>query len=968
MKHTTESHRSRRVFSTLLVLTVLFSLAGPSAAQFGKNKIHYDNFDWRIYHSPHFDMYYYPEEEQLLQNVVSLAESAYDHLSRRFDYQIEERTPMIFYKTHAEFEQNNIFQGFIPEGVGAFATDVRFRMVLPVDLPGPELYQLILHELTHIFQYHILYGGKLSRGLRTPAPTWLIEGMASYYADDESTSDKMFLRDAVVNDLVPPITQAQGGGFFAYRFGHAVYDFMEERWGPEGVLDFLYEYRSSIGSQVGRAIDRAFRVEAEDFDADFRRWLRSKYLPELVNTGEPSYFGRRFFGEQGSRAQFISPTVSPSGDLVAAIGTPDGRPDVVLFNTQNRRPLRNLTKGVVNEYQYLNAQFTSSARRQGRDLSFSPDGNHIAVFGKREEGRSLYLVDVLKGGIDRMIPLEVQQPFAPTFSSDGRSIAFAGTVSGQFDIFVMDLQTEEVQNLTNDVQFDGGPMYSPDGEYIYYSSVVDEYEKLFRIRLDGSGEQEILLQGEWNDKDPWISKDGERVFFTSDRKEYDNVYSYNLTTKELVQHSNAITGCLQPALIERADGEEALIYTGYWNGRFDLFRGDLEQVNEEPLELAQGEMMFDVDAIFEPDIQVAIDPDNDEDYGGFNLFLENAGGGVGVTSDQRFVSQAQLTFSDYLGDRRLFMYFQSVSSFSDFDITYIDLRRRTQWGLRLFDQRSFYLGFEPVGADLFEVTREEEQFSITGLRAFVYYPLNLGHRFEASVGYSYRDYSFQNFRQDPNTGQSFPAQPFDRTDSYPEVGLSLVGDTTRYASYGPHSGRRWRISSYYAPDLDEGGTLTSQISVDARQYLPLSKRILFAGRVVGYSGWGNFPNIFAFGGLDTVRGFRTRELVGDRGFYANLELRFPLLDALWFPFLRFNGIRGRVFVDIGGAWYDYAGQEFDFWDSENDSLDDAVSSYGWGLTTRFLGLDLHWDFARKWNFESSEEDGFETSFWIGSRF
>ncbi|MBZ0112757.1 MAG: hypothetical protein K8J08_09860, partial [Thermoanaerobaculia bacterium] len=770
MKHSTDSTR-RRSIQTIGAFAALVLLALPVSAQFGKNKIHYDDFDWEIYQSPHFDVYYYPEEEQLLQNVVSLAESAYDHLSRRFDYQIEERTPLIFYKTHAEFEQNNIILGFIPEGVGAFATDVRFRMVLPVDLPGNELYQLILHELTHIFQYHILYGGKVSRGLRTPAPTWLIEGMASYYADDESTSDKMFLRDAVVNDLVPPITQAQGGGFFAYRFGHAVYDFMEERWGPEGVLDFLYEYRSSIGSQVGRAIDRAFRVEAEDFDADFRRWLRNKYLPQLVATGEPSYFGRRFFGERGnqpSQAQFFSPTVSPSGDLVAAIGNPDGQLDVVLLDTRNRRPLRNLTKGVTNEYQYFNAQFATSVRRQGRDLSFSPDGNFIAVFGKREEGRSLFLIDVLKGGIAKMYPMEVQQTFAPSFSPDGRKIAFAGTLAGQFDIFVMDLESGAVENLTNDAQFDGGPMYSPDGEYLYYSSVVEHHEKLFRLRPSDPSKQELVLGGEWNDKDPWLSQDGQRIFFTSDRNEYDNVYSYNLATQQVIQHTNAVTGCIMPALIERADGDEALIYAGYWNGRFDLYRGDLEQVNEEPLEVVSSEMVFDADAIFEPDIQVAIDEDNVRDYGGFKLFLEDAGGGVGVTSDQRFVSQAALTFSDYLGDRRLFMYFQSVSSFSDFDVTYIDLRRRTQRGIQVFDQRLFYLGFRPVGSGEFlEVTREEEAFSLTGVRGFIAYPINLSHRFEASLAYIYRDYSFQDFVQDPNTGQAFPATPFDRTDSFP---------------------------------------------------------------------------------------------------------------------------------------------------------------------------------------------------------
>ncbi|HEY8020675.1 MAG TPA: hypothetical protein VIH93_06225, partial [Thermoanaerobaculia bacterium] len=52
---------------------------------FGKNKIAYRNFDWHIYHSPHFNVYYYTSEEPLLQKVVSIAESAYDQLSRAFN-------------------------------------------------------------------------------------------------------------------------------------------------------------------------------------------------------------------------------------------------------------------------------------------------------------------------------------------------------------------------------------------------------------------------------------------------------------------------------------------------------------------------------------------------------------------------------------------------------------------------------------------------------------------------------------------------------------------------------------------------------------------------------------------------------------------------------------------------------------------------------------------------------------------
>ena len=136
-----------------------------------------------------------------------MAESAYDELSRRLNYQIPKRIPIIYYATHAEFEQNNVDLNFIPEGVGAFAEPARNRMVLPIDLPDEKLQALIQHELTHIFQYEILFGGRLSRALTANPPTWFMEGMASYFGNDEDDKDRMYLRDAVNSDLIPPITK-----------------------------------------------------------------------------------------------------------------------------------------------------------------------------------------------------------------------------------------------------------------------------------------------------------------------------------------------------------------------------------------------------------------------------------------------------------------------------------------------------------------------------------------------------------------------------------------------------------------------------------------------------------------------------------------------------------------------------------------------------------------------------------------
>lgn len=942
----------------------------PYGRGFGKNKIQYREFEWRIYHSPHFDVYYYTDNAELLQRVVSMAESAYDRLSRQLDFKIQEPTPLIFYETHAAFEQNNIILNFIPEGVGAFASPVRFRMVLPTDLPEAELMDLITHELTHIFQYHILFQGSVTRSLTSSPPIWFMEGMASFMAEDETARDKMFLRDAVVNDRIPPVSQWSGAGFFAYRIGHSVFEFIVERWGWEGFVDFIYEYRNTIGGSIARAIERTYRMDPQEFDDEFRLWLRKQYLAELLETGEPGEFGRPFRGPRGRPAQEVSPVPSPSGDLVAVFSQTTGDTDIVLYDTENRRFLRNLTSGFTNAYQYLVAQEMTLGRQMGRDLAFSPDGNVIAAFGRREGGRSLLFFDVLQGGmIGRIDMPTVDQQFSPAWSPDGRTVAFSGWQNGQFDIFEVDLETEQITNLTNDPIYDGAPVYSPDGQSIVFSSVVgDGYTKLFRIERDDPSQRVQMTFGETNETDAVFSTVADRLYYTSDEGGVLNIYSLDLDTGQIKQYTNSVVGSYNPAVLPEPDGER-LIYVSLWKGRFGMYVTDVEESVTEPMQaekLPEATIAEDIPP-FEPDIQVAINDDDKEKYGGFKLFLENADTVIGVDDNQTLLGEVILTFSDYLGDRRIVGLFGSVDRFSNFDAAYFNLSKRRQWSLRLFDARTFFLQQDP---DSFftDFERGQNVFRQTGFIASLIYPVSYYVRGEIGAGYIFRKLDFQSFLFDPETGVPIPViQPID--DDFPVIQGALIGDSTIFAPWGPVSGRRWRIDAFYAADTSGGGggAVTQSIDVDYRQYVPLSRRTNLAFRIFGGKSDGDTPSPFIFGGLDDLRGFEFRSIAGTDVFFTNLELRFPLIDVLATPFIGFRGIRGVVFLDIGGAWFSEF-QSFEFFNSDEERLEDAIAAFGYGISFRFFGLQLNWDFAKRWNFENTLDEGYRTSFWIGSRF
>ncbi len=973
--------------SAALLLLVALPAAGQLAL-FGKNKIQYRDFDWKIYHSQHFDVYYYEAEAHLLEKVASFAESAYDELSRTFDYQIADPTPMIVYATHSAFLQNNVILNGIPEGAGAFATSSRFRMVLPLDLPDPQLMALIKHELTHIFQYHILARGKIGAGLRGQPPQWFIEGMASYFADDETPGDRKFMVDAVVNDNIPSVL-IQGGGFFAYRFGHAVFDYIEERWGQEAVLDLIYEFRNTLGSRIAKAIERTFRMDVEDFDAEFRRWARKKYLPSLLETGEPGDFGKPFRLEQGTfGGQELSPAASPSGDLVASITTDKGEIDVSLFDAPKRRRIRNLTKGFDRQIKGISVH---TSREIGSDLAFSPDGNYIAAFARREGGFSLILIDVINGGLAKIIDMEVEQQRSPAFHPDGRSVVFAGNLNGQFDIFSIDLDTLEIVNLTNDEFFDATPTYSPDGRWLTYTSFVGDYAQIFRASTADLSKRYQLTTGEHHNKEPVYSEDGKRIYFTSNRTGADNIFGIDLERKELTQYTNAVTGCDRATVLPLPEGGERLVYSGYWKGRFDLYMTDVEEPLTEPVPVQIASAPTEMGELerFEPDIEVTVDEDKIDPYGGFNFFLEDAQNLIGIDSDQVLIGRVLLSFTDYLGDRRIIVNVAAVDALSDFDVIYLNQRKRQQWAGRLFDTRVYT--FEPR-IDEFGIIRDfsrRQVYGVTGAEYLRIFPLSFNRRFELTGGAYFREFDTFSFARDTAGQTQLVIAP--RSDLYPQLRAGFVSDTTIYNNWGPVGGHRVRVQASWAPDFEKEGyeitpeqqqqldllgiptafgstdssTLVSSVTIDARKYLPVTRRMNFAFRFFGWSSDGNAPLPYYIGGLDTVRGYRTRSLGGHRAFYGNVEFRFPLIDQLAFPFLALQGVRGLIFFDIGGAWFPEV-TDFDFIDDDN-RLNDAIAAYGFGISTRIFGLPFNWDFAKRTDLKDSD-GSFETSFWIGTRF
>ena len=388
--------------SIVLVVTGAVSQASaqtPFVPYFGKNNIHYDNFDWHIYTTDHFEIYYYPDIEKHLERVAGYAEGAYQQVSADLKHDLSFKVPLILFKTHSEFEQENVAPGAAQEGVGAFAEPYRNRMLLPIDDPPDRLYGLIAHELTHIFEFDIIPQGLIRRSV----PLWVNEGLSDYERGQWTPLDLMMVRDAAVADIVPKMSNLEGYGNsgnprLIYNLGHAVFEFIEAKYGKEGIRQFLFALRKSVIGGGEDAYEEAFKMKPDEFDQAFERYLKERFKP-FRDKERPADYGRDLAPNQEKThyAEALSIAPSPSGDLIAVetINRKDGEADIVLLSSKDGSLVRNLTSGFDKNYGFTNLVMLGERWNTMPWMSWSPKGDRLAYLVRTEKERTL----IIQGGI-----------------------------------------------------------------------------------------------------------------------------------------------------------------------------------------------------------------------------------------------------------------------------------------------------------------------------------------------------------------------------------------------------------------------------------------------------------------------------------------------------------------------------------------------------------------------------------------
>ncbi len=941
-----------------IVLTIAITICSTSALfgqyYFGRNKIQYNRFQWQILKTKHFDIYFYPEMEELAEIGAYLAEESYRHLQDKFNHNILQRIPLVFYSSHFHFEETNTLPYIIPPGVAGFFEYIKGRVVVPSDGSLSQFRKVIRHELVHVFQRsYVSRTLKDHRILRfKDAPLWFTEGLAEYWSEGWTTEAEMIIRDGVLHNTIVPI-ESMGwiwGTYIMYKEGQSILKFISDTYGEEKILQLLQNiWKEETFSKVMKI---TIGKDYKELSEEWLYYLKKSRFPMMEEKEFPRMVTTRLT-EKGFNSL---PSYYRDGDvpMVVFVANRDGyssiyRKPVVKF--KEKRP-EILIKGE-------RTPELESFHLQNSRIDVDSAGR-LAFIAKSGPQDILNIFDIASKRIVQTYAFDdLVSLFSPSWSPDGTKLALSGLDKhGRSDLYVISVKDGSIRRLTVDFYEDQDPDWSPDGRCLVFSSdrtdLGDEgYANLFIYDLQASRIR-YLTFGPYHDKSPAWSPDGRYIAFSSDRDGVYNIWligqgkveNHELAYSLYRSHSNGDV----PATLRQVTHYTGGGYYPCWTDKNTLLLSVFENLSFQVSELYDLEERWQEAPEVEPDPLV-------KDSG---LWIYPRISGRLVSSKVRYrkkfsldIAQSQvvqdpiygtagggqLVISDMLGDEQYyFLIFNNARSRSEFwksfnlAATRVDLSRRVNYALGLYRLAGRYY-------NRYEGYFYENRY---GGYASVSYPFNTFERLETSI-------NIRHSTKDRYTGSS--ARKAFLLSNF----ISYAKDNSLWGPTGPLDGVRYNITLGNTVDVRHSNVSFTTVMFDLRKYFRIGYRMCHAIRVWGQFNHGKEPLPFFMGGSWDLRGYKLWSLWGTKLALISNEFRFPFIDQFYlgFPFggIGFNSIRGALFVDAGNVWEDKFGE--------------IKGSLGFGLRLRIGGyLVLRLDIGKKTNFKTIYPTTF-TQFFFG---
>jgi Tol biopolymer transport system component len=398
--------------------------------------------------------------------------------------------------------------------------------------------------------------------------------MAEHESLGFDTNTAMFIRFAVLHNLMPD-KLSQVGGYFMYRVGESFWHFIVDTYGRSKITQIFQKMQNF--NSVPRAFESALGLNMSEVTKKWKEFYKKRYAGAVATRKNMSDIGQNLTKEGGGGHAYYSPAFSPQGDKIALITNKNNAlSQVIVINAITGKKIKTLVNSTGStNFEYFNILQPN--------ISWSPDGQKIAFSATAKGEQQLAIVDYNTRKINYIRFKKIDGIAGVAWSPDGKKILFAGHAGPFSDLFLYNLKSHKLTDLTNDVFTDQQPVWGPKGKKIYFISArgnhlqlgqakdnvrlltnTDMYSTdLYVLTLGSNRLQRLTKTPKWNETQPQVTHSG-RLVFISDKNGIPNIYELHLASRTVTPLTNLQVGVQQMSITR--DGSRLAVTTLGKNG------------------------------------------------------------------------------------------------------------------------------------------------------------------------------------------------------------------------------------------------------------------------------------------------------------------------------------------------------------------------------------------------------------------
>lgn len=454
---------TKKIYSIIVFILLLIPFGVKAQGvntSFGQNRLPYKDIDWQVVSSENVDAFFYEGGKNLADYARLTAEQNISEIEELFSYRVGGKVEIVVFNTIEDLRQSNTGLKEQLYNVGGYTYVVDNKVMAYYNGTHADFERQIREGIAEIVLSEMIYGSSIQERVQSSSllflPSWFFKGLTAYAAEPWNTDIDNKVRDGILSGKYEKFNWLSEED--AIIAGHSIWNYIATKYGKRQIPEILFLTRISKGFEG--AFNYALGISSGQLIDEWLGYYQNKYKDAEADRTVP----RKLLNIPDNVSSYPHTQLKthPNGRKVAFVMNKNGLWKVKLYDKSSKKEVTIFTGGKHEGYQAINYDYPV--------LAWEPKGRNIGVV-YFEKGKTR-LVKLDNGGkiTDRFIlPASIDQVLSYDFA-DNNTLLLSAIKNGQTDLYLYNLVSNDLTQLTDDIYDDLWPRFNDDQSKIIFSS------------------------------------------------------------------------------------------------------------------------------------------------------------------------------------------------------------------------------------------------------------------------------------------------------------------------------------------------------------------------------------------------------------------------------------------------------------------------------------------------------------------